>query len=154
LRVDLFRDLNIKNEDMMSIEQKHDILKSLAEGAIERLNMLPQPVVRVSGPLTSGGYGYHENLRRFLIAQERLKGQGLAVFDYFEGNDDEQQIAPLELPWLEVMEYYHRPIMATGLLKTCYMMPRWQESNGAKYEHQFALELGLEIRDIPEEWFE
>ncbi len=137
----------------MTTKEKHDILKTLAGGAIERLMMLPQPVVRVSGPLTSGGYGYEENLRRFITAQEKLRAQGLTVFDYFEGNDDERHIVSLELPWLEIMEHYHKPIMAAGLLKTCYMMPRWQESNGAKYEHQFALDLSLEIKDIPEDWF-
>lgn len=51
------------------------------------------------------------------------------------------------------MEHYHHPIMATGLLKTVYMMPKWEESNGAKDEHEFAMKLGLAIKDIPEAWF-
>jgi hypothetical protein len=137
----------------ISLEEKYAVLQTLAGGAIERLRALPQPVVRVSGPLTSGGYGYDENLRRFILAQEKLREQGLTVFDYFEGNHDERQIVPLGLSWPEVMEHYHRPIMATGLLKTVFMMPRWEESNGAQYEHRFAEELGLEIKDIPEGWF-
>lgn len=137
----------------MTTEEKHQILKKLAGGAIERLGLLPQPVVRVSGPLTSGGFGYEENLRRFIIAQSKLREQGFTVFDYFEGNHDERQIVPLALPWKEVMDHYHRPIMATGLLKTVYMMPLWEQSNGAKDEHEFALELGLEIKDIPQNWF-
>ena len=137
----------------MTPQEKHDILKTLARGAIERLKVLPQPVVRVSGPLTSGGYGYDENRRRFIVAQEKLKEEGLTVFVYFEGNHDERQIVPLGLPWKEVMEHYHRPIMATGLLKTVYMMPKWEESNGAKDEHEFAIELGLEIKELTEGQF-
>jgi hypothetical protein len=82
-----------------------------------------------------------------------VREQGFTVFDYFEGNHDERQIVPLALPWKEVMDHYHRPIMATGLLKTVYMMPLWEQSNGAKDEHEFALELGLEIKDIPQNWF-
>ena len=137
----------------MTTEEKHQVLARLAECAIERLKELPQPVVRVSGPLTSGGYGYDENLRRFLLAQEKLRFEGYTLFDYFEGNHDESQIVPLQLPWEEVMEYYHRPIMATKRISTVFMMPRWQESNGAKYEHAHAEELELTIKEIPEAWF-
>lgn len=39
----------------METKDKIDRLQALAEGAIERLRRLPQPVVRVSGPITSGG---------------------------------------------------------------------------------------------------
>jgi hypothetical protein len=60
-----------KRRNIMTTEEKHQILKKLAGGAIERLGLLPQPVVRVSGPLTSGGFGYEENLRRFIIAQSK-----------------------------------------------------------------------------------
>lgn len=137
----------------MTIEEKHQMLSTLASAAIVRLKELPQPVVRVSGPLTSGGFGYDENLRRFIVAQEKLKADGKTVFDYFEGNLDERQIVPLQLPWEEIMEHYHRPIMATKLIQTMFMMPRWQESNGAKYEHAHAIELDLQIKEIPEEWF-
>ncbi|MBP9842900.1 MAG: DUF4406 domain-containing protein, partial [Candidatus Pacebacteria bacterium] len=130
----------------MTIEEKHQKLTDLAQTAIERLRELPAPVVRVSGPLTSGGYGYDENHRRFIVAQEKLREQGFTVFDYFEGNHDERHIIELALPWEEVMEYYHKPIMATGLITTVFMMPKWRESNGATWEHLFAEELNLQIR--------
>lgn len=133
--------------------EKVEILKSLADGAIERLKKLPQPVVRVSGPLTSGGFGYEENLKRFLQAQEKLDSQGYAVFN-FENNYDEQQIAALNISdWKEIMNHYHDPILSTGLIKTVFMMPKWRESNGATWEHERATELGLQIRTIPESWF-
>ncbi|MCA9358489.1 hypothetical protein KC902_04485 [Candidatus Kaiserbacteria bacterium] len=68
----------------METKDKIDRLQALAEGAIERLRRLPQPVVRVSGPITSGGYGYEENVRRFVLAQQKLRELGYTVFDYFE----------------------------------------------------------------------
>lgn len=95
----------------MTGEEKHAVLRDLAGGAITRLKQLPPRVVRVSGPLTSGGFGYDENLRRFILAQEKLREAGYTVFDYFEGNHDERHIIPLQLPWQEVMEHYHLPIM-------------------------------------------
>lgn len=135
------------------MNKKHETLIKLAEGAIERLKKLPQPVVRLSGPLTSSAYGYDDNLRRFLKGQEILREKGYTVFDYFEGHDDEEIIKSLDLPWVEVMEYYHRPIMATGLIKGSFFMPLWEGSNGAKAEYEYAKEYGLEIHEFSEEWF-
>lgn len=137
----------------MTTEEKHQILATLAIAAINRLKELPQPVVRVSGPLTSGGFGYDENLRRFIVAQEKLKTDGYTVFDYFEGNFDERQIVPLQLPWQEVMEHYRVPIMETGLITTMFMMPLWEGSNGANVEHDFAIKTGMSIEYISEDWF-
>lgn len=138
----------------ISQAEKIKILKTLAGRAIERLKELPQPVVRVSGPLTSGGFGYEENLRRFILAQEKLRTKGYTIFDYFEGNHDERQIKELGISnWKEIMEHYYNPIMATGLIKTMFMMPRWRESNGATWEHEYATKLGLQIRTISESWF-
>ena len=134
--------------------EKIKILETLAIGAIERLKELPEPVVRVSGPLTSGGFGYEENLRRFMLTQEKLREQGYTVFDYFEGNHDERQIVDLGISdWKEIMKYYHNPIMATRLIKTVFMMPKWRESNGATWEYELATKLGLQIRPVPESWF-
>ncbi len=132
---------------------KQKILYNLAQGAIERLKLLPQPVVRLSGPLTTSAYGYDDNLRRFLKGQEILRERGYTVFDYFEGHNDEDVIKSLELPWAEVMEYYHRPIMATGLISGAFFLPLWEKSNGAKSEYDYAKEYGLEIHDFLEEWF-
>jgi hypothetical protein len=43
--------------------------------------------------------------------------------------------------------------METGLIKTVFMMPKWRESNGAKWEHELAEKIGLQIRFIPDDWF-
>lgn len=77
----------------------------------------------------------------------------MTVFDYFEGHDDEKVIQSLKIPWEVVMEYYHRPIMATGLIKEAYFLPLWEFSNGAKSEHDYAEEFDLAVHYFPEEWF-
>lgn len=129
---------------------KQTILKNLADKAIERLKKLPPPVVRVSGPITSGGYGYQKNLERFIKAQEMLRRQGYTVFDYFEGHNDEEVIKDLNLPWEEVMCYYHQPILASSLIKTAFLLPHWQESNGAKWEHEYFVKNGIEVVELSE----
>lgn len=134
------------------MNEAQQTLSKLAERAIERLKQLPQPVVRLSGPLTTSAYGYEDNLRRFLKGQDFLREKGYTVFDYFEGHDDEEVIKSLNVPWEEVMEYYHRPIMATGLIREAFFLPLWEQSNGALREHAFAEEYGLLTHDFPEAW--
>lgn len=129
-----------------------EILNNLASKAIERLRSLPQPVVRVSGPLTSGAYGYEKNLERFIKAQQIIKDKGYTVFDYFEDNDDESVIKKLDVTWEEVMEFYHNRILNSGLITSVFMMPFWEESNGAKSEHEYFVSNNLSIKNIPEEW--
>jgi Domain of unknown function (DUF4406) len=139
----------------MTQSKKHQKLRELAAGAIERLRALPPPVVRVCGPLTSGGFGYEENKRTFLVAETVLKEKGYTVFDYFDGNDDEDYIAGMGLPWLEVMEYYHKPILESGLITTAFFLPHWRESNGATWEHEFIAHIPLmKIRSFPAQWLE
>lgn len=139
----------------MTTQEKHQILKTLAGGAIERLKTLPQPVVRVCGPLTSGGLGYDENLKLFMKSELVLKEKGYTVFDYFEGNHDERQIVALNIPWEEVMEHYHKPILLAGLIDTAFFLPRWRESNGATWEHEFIIEnTNTKVRSFPAEWLE
>ena len=110
---------------MMPVET---VLNDLALGAIGRLKQLPQPVVRVSGPLTSGPRD-------------------------FDGNNDEAVIKSLDVPWDMVMEHYHRPILETGLIGACYFIPEWELSSGASWEHDFYTTHQLEIIYVPEEWF-
>lgn len=142
----------MNNFEQEPLSEAQQTLRTLAEGAIERLKELPQPVVRVSGPIASGGYGYEENMRRFIAAQQKLREQGYTVFDYFEDNDDEEVIKELDVPWEEVMRHYHDPILKTGFITTVFMMPNWQDSNGAKWEHQHFLDNELEVAMVPEEW--
>lgn len=139
---------------MEKLPNPKETLGELAKGAIKRLESLPQPVVRVSGPLTSGGFGYDENLKRFVIAQQKLREQELTVYDYFEDNSDEEIIKSLGVSWQDVMNFYHQPILETGLIQAVYMMPKSEESNGAKMERDYFQNNNLEVNEIPSEWFE
>lgn len=135
------------------MQEAEEHMRQLAKRAIDRLRQLPQPIVRVCGPLTSGGKGYDENLRRFAEANKILTEKGYTVFDYFD-HDDEDQIKAAGLPWEEVMEHYHRPILETGLISTAFFLPDWESSNGATWERRMIESMpNMEIREFPEEWF-
>ena len=137
----------------MDDAEKISLLKKLARGAIDRLEGLPQPVVRVCGPLTSGGFGYDENLKRFTLAEEALRQRGYTVFDYFDSSDDEEQIKAAGIDWEMVMQYYHEPILRADLLAGAFFMPKWEESNGSKWDHDFITKnTSATAEDIPETW--
>lgn len=75
------------------------------------------------------------------------------MFDYFINSDDEVRIKEAGINWELVMELYHKPILQAGLLTSAFFMPKWQESNGAKWERDFLSKItSVQIEEIPEEW--
>ncbi|MEK7638932.1 MAG: DUF4406 domain-containing protein [Patescibacteria group bacterium] len=137
------------------METHEELLKRLAVGAIERLKQLPHPVVRVCGPLTTGGTTREENQHRLEQAEAILKEKGYTVFDYFKSNDDEAQIIKAGITdWDLVMETYHRPIFEANLLSAAFFLKDWEKSRGATWEHNFiSAHTSADIKEFPEEWF-
>lgn len=125
-------------------------ISELAEAAILRLRKLPKPVVRICGPLTSGGNGYDANLALFKKAEQILIERGFTVFDYFTDNHDEEEICEMSLDWKTVMDLYHQPILAANILDTAFFLPDWQNSKGSCWEHDFITNhTKTKIREFP-----
>lgn len=132
---------------------KEKKISELAGAAIERLKKRPRPVVRICGPLTSGGNSYEENLALFKNAEKILIEKGFTVFDYFTNNHDEEEIVELGLDWKTVMELYHKPILAADILDTAFFLLDWQNSNGSRWEHDFITRCTkTKIREFPLDW--
>jgi hypothetical protein len=124
-----------------------EMFNGLVGDAIEDMRKLPPPLVRIAGPLRTGGDGYEANLQRFQVGEALLQSRGLTVFKY-EGKYADAIKAAYDLHF----KYFHIPILKTGLIQSIFFLPKWQESNGATYERQLCTELGVSIRDItPEE---
>ena len=128
------------------------LFSKLAEEAIADLKRLPQPVVRLSGPLTTGGFGYEENAKRFEKAEAVLKNRGLNVFSY-EPYEDRIYAVYDSSMHEDVMTLFHTPILEIGLIKEAYFLPRWEESKGASYEHELCKRLGITVKAFEESWF-
>jgi len=127
-------------------------LEHLVEETINELKVMPGPVVRVCEPLTTGGFGYEENARRLTVATLELKRRGYFVFDW---EPSEVHIKDMNLPHAVVMEKFHKPILASGYIKTAFFLPKWEESKGATWERNFVQEsTHMAIEEFPEEWFE
>ena len=130
---------------METPQRQEEILAALAENTIKHLGALPQPIVRVCGPLTTGGFGYNENALRLERAEEELAKQGATVFRF---GDAEKEIQGKGYEHQAIMDHFHKPILASGLIATTYFLPRWEESKGAGIERELAQEFGIEIKDL------
>jgi hypothetical protein len=126
-------------------------LSQLAEREIKRIKQLPQPVVRVCGPLTCDGpEGYTRSASRLTEAEKILQKKGMTVWTFGEA---EEEIFGKGYANENIFEYFHKPILKSGLIKKAYFLPRWEESIGATSERNIATEAGVAIIEFPEKWF-
>ena len=126
-------------------------LKYLAQLEIDRITDLLGPVVRVCGPLTADGpAGYERNAARLLQAEEVLKQKGYTVWDF---TPSELVIQKYDFKHDDIVECFHKPVLQSGLIKVAFFLPRWEQSSGARREHELCEELGVTIKDFPKCWF-
>jgi hypothetical protein len=127
------------------------ILQQLAERELAIIAALPQPVVRVCGPLTCDGPdGYARNAQRLEQAEIILTERGNTVWSFTASEAD---IVGKGFDHDHIVTYFHTPVLQSGLIAAAYFLPRWQESGGARREYELALQNNIEIIDFPEEWF-
>lgn len=139
----------MENFEIQTEEQK--TLQDLALRTIESIKKLPQPVVRVCGPLTTGGFGYEENAKRLRDAEKILESKGFTVFKF---DASEAEIQGKNYPHADVMNYFHKPVLESGLIQEAYFLSGWNGSKGATWEHDFVEQsVAMEVRDFPEDWF-
>ena len=132
------------------VSEQISALTKLAESEISKIKKLKQPVVRVCGPLKCDGpEGYANNALRLERAEEFLKAQGMSVWTF---GDSENEIFGKNYDHDNIFNYFHKPVLESGLIKSAYFIPRWDESNGATLERKTATAAGLDVKDIPEEW--
>lgn len=124
-------------------------LSLLAEQTMEKLKTLTPPIVRVDGPLTTGLLAYEENVRRFHRAEEVLIERGFSVFTFDLG---EAGIKDRGYSSEDILEFFHKPILQSGLIKQAYFLPHWEESQGATWERNYMKEhTPIEIKEFSED---
>lgn len=126
-------------------------LQQLTAQTLEELKHMPQPVVRVCGPLTTGPLGYEKNFERLTRSEEILKQKGMTVFEF---GPAEKIIKEKGIDVSLIVDYFHVPVLQSGLITTAYFLPDWDKSNGATTEREFIKNnTSMEIKEFPEEWF-
>lgn len=131
-------------------EKEVAALTALAAREIKRIEQMPQPVVRVCGPLTADGpEGYEKNAARLAQAEAVLASRGMSVWTF---GDAEEEIFEKGYDHGNIFTYFHKPVLESGLIKEAYFLPRWEQSNGATLERNVAEAAGIAIKEFPEAW--
>lgn len=120
------------------------------------LERIPAPVIQVCGPISTGGVGTIEgNLAAMAQAIQYLEERGNNVFNQL----------PFEVPMHKIVESYKKsgyampiledfylPIFESRLVSILHFLPDWQSSIGAKWEHEQAKRLGIDIKYFDHGW--
>ena len=114
------------------------------------LDRIPRPVAGVCGPIseTGGLHSVEANLNVFNNTIIQLQKTGLRIFDQmpFENKMQELKAKMNREDFLrELNDDFYMPIFKSKIVSTFYFIPGWETSNGAKFEHEKAKELGIKI---------
>lgn len=131
---------------MLDKASSHKDLFKIAE---KILKCMPSPIGQVCGPISTGGAGsIEENLKRFEVAIARLQNTGLNIFDQMPFEKPMHRIISQKIDGKydkSILDDFYLPIFESGMVKKLYFLPDWESSTGAKWEHEQAKRLGIEI---------
>lgn len=124
--------------------------------AIEVLKTIPQPVVQFCGPISTGGKGsMAANLSELDIAIMFFASKGVYIFDQVPFEEPMQRIkSNPDCYNYDLLNQFYLPLFQSGLIKKFVFLPGWEDSTGAKWEHEQAEKLGIKIEYLPDDWYE
>ncbi len=136
--------------------------KELAEVALAQLKRIraafPSPPGIVCGPISNGGLGskeaniaHFEKVVQFMI--KRKKGNFFSQIPFEEALWRVQDLRAEQEPGVvhpkgagnPLLEEFYRPIFESGLIDAAFFIEGWESSDGARWEHDLCVELGLAI---------
>lgn len=132
------------------LEQKA-FLRGMLEGLVSEIERLKAPVVRLCGPITTGGAGYEENIKRFERAEAVMKEKGFSLVEFGPVEELAKEHAFPHEMW---MEEFHKPLLESGKIHVAYFLPGWEGSRGSVWEKDFIEKhTNIKVEYFPEEWF-
>ncbi len=132
--------------DFEKLSKAHTMAELLVI-ALSILDRMPQPVVMISGPITTGGHGsLEENLRSFANAVRLVRVSGKTVFNQLPFEDKFMELSKkANMPYFTpILDDFFLPILKSGKIKQVVFMKDWQSSTGARWEYTVAGELGVD----------
>lgn len=134
--------------DFLEVEESEKFPR-LAEIAHRVISRIPAPIVQVCGPITSGGHGSVEaNLLAFEEAIDTLEEKGFNVFDQMPlesamSRIQEKNYTDPNQARNDILNQVYLPIFESGRIKMLIMLPGWESSIGARWEHEQGKRLGI-----------
>lgn len=125
--------------------------EALTKLALEFLRRRVKRVALVCGPITTGDRrSPEENRRRLAAVVSALRRKGVVVFDQivFLRQIEKMRGLPQYQDRAYLREVFHLPLLKSGWVKTIYMAYEWRDSVGARWYHDRAKELGIEVKVV------
>jgi hypothetical protein len=154
--------MNNSNPSLKHFKDEHHIsianantYSELKDVALDVLKNMPQPIVTVCGPLSTGGLGSVEkNLEVFEKTIHKLSLLEKNVFNqlFFEkriGQLIRSSDKSKEESDKTLLEEFYLHIFKSGLIKKLYFIHGWESSYGANWERKTAQKLGIKVEDLP-----
>lgn len=115
--------------------------------ALEILDRMPQPVVMVSGPISTGGKGtVEENTRAFADAIRLVRVSGKTIFNQLAFEDKFLEFSKQSTMayFTPILDDFFLPLLKSGKIKQIIFMKDWQSSTGSRWEYVTAGQLGID----------
>lgn len=134
--------------------ERFEPLLEIALDVLSGMSSKHSGVSMVCGPMTSGGFGsLQKNLEHFSRVIHILDARGEPVFTQLPFEAPMQRIKENVEYYrgdMQLLESFYLPIFRSGFITRLCFIPNWQSSYGTRWEHDRALELGLERRYFKE----
>jgi hypothetical protein len=122
-----------------------------------------QAITEVCGPISTGGRGsVIENLKVFSKTIQHLKHHhGHLIFDQMPFEEAIGRVSnATPLPegagtyHMGILDHCYLPLFESGMVKKFFFLPDWESSFGARWEHDVAQRLNIDIEYLPGHWYE
>lgn len=134
------------SQDFSNVEKAKDLAEVL-NVALDILYRMPEPIVLVAGPISTGGKGsISENITELQKTIDFVRKSGQTVFNQimFEGRFGELAIKSRMAYFQPVLDEVYLPIFKSGKISRIYFSLGWETSTGSKWEYDIAGRLGIE----------
>lgn len=147
------------HRERLDTAETFDDLVDIALDILKEMEKLNRPIVQLCGPISTGGVGTIQgNLERFDQAIQIAYDRGMQVFSQTPFEKAMQRIAPTypmtDGYCLPILDIFYKKVFSSGYVKIALFLPDWESSKGATWERQLVSELGIEIMEFPQEWFD
>lgn len=120
----------------------HD-LRHIAIAVLERM---AGEISMVCGPISTGGKGSKkENLKIFEKTVEVAVRKGYKVFNQLIFEEPMERMRPKNRYHYEVLDYFYRPIFASGHISNGLFISGWEKSFGSVKEYSYTKEFDVKV---------
>jgi hypothetical protein len=145
-----FNPLDYYLPEHLRLLREAQTFEDVASVAVSVLDSMPHGIHVISGPISSGGYGIEQNLRKFNAAINALAVRGITVFSQMPLEDPIRRIRcdPRYSSPLRLLRAIYLRIFGHRKVTSICFLPEYRESFGATWEHELAVLLESELERL------